>query len=123
MIKPERNPAYAEYIQSHGWAEKKQARMKLDGDHCQGCQARENLQVHHITYARLYRERMSDLVTVCTRCHRLIHRIYKPMTGRSLASVTFRVLKQMKPRETTEFTRIELPLVMPKKDKRGNYRT
>lgn len=118
-----RDQKYEDYISSPEWAEKKQARMNLDGHECQGCRSDKDLRVHHVTYARFGgRERMSDLITVCERCHRLIHKIYKPMAGPRLATVTSRVLKQMRPR-ATEFRRTELPLVMPGKDRRGNWLT
>ena len=119
-----RSGTYYEYIDGPEWAAKRQARMDLDGHECKGCHSKEDLQVHHATYVRFGgRELMSDLVTVCGRCHRLIHKTYRPTSGPRLAAVTFRVLKQMQPRENTEFKRTELPLVMPRKDGRGNWLT
>ena len=114
---------YQAYLRGPEWAAKKAARLDLDGHRCQGCQQEEHLQVHHVTYARRGRERISDLITVCDRCHRMIHKAYRPCSGAGLRYVTFKVLRQMKPREATGYTRTELPLVMPEKDKRGNYRS
>lgn len=113
---------YADYLHGPEWAAKKQQRMEMDGNRCQGCQAEESLLVHHVTYIRRGREEMDDLVTVCGRCHRLIHRIYKAGNGPSLKAVTSRVLRQMRP-GPAEFTKIELPLVMPEKDRKGNWKT
>ena len=48
--------------------------LRRDGWRCQGCGAMSNLEVHH----RQYRSRSGDdsednLITLCTRCHALIH--------------------------------------------------
>jgi 5-methylcytosine-specific restriction endonuclease McrA len=37
---------------------------------CEKCGSERYLHIHHITYKRLGRERMSDLQVICRQCHR-----------------------------------------------------
>lgn len=63
---------YARYIQkSKKWQRKRRQRLELDNYTCQNrkCGSHENLTVHHLTYERLYNERMEDLQTLCRPCH------------------------------------------------------
>lgn len=48
---------------------------------CERC-GREAEQVHHLTYARKYNERLDDLLAICGRCHDAIHNPPKPRTER-----------------------------------------
>ncbi len=65
---------YGNYLQSSHWKQiRAQAKMR-DKHRCVGCGSRERLQVHHLTYARLGQERLSDLTTLCRSCHRSLHR-------------------------------------------------
>jgi 5-methylcytosine-specific restriction endonuclease McrA len=64
---------YYEYIKSARWKRKADKRRRRDKFICQHCGAR-GWQVHHKTYERLGHERMSDLETLCDKCHRRIHR-------------------------------------------------
>lgn len=42
---------------------------------CELCGSKKQLQVHHKTYKRLYREKRTDLQVVCKVCHlQTIHR-------------------------------------------------
>jgi 5-methylcytosine-specific restriction endonuclease McrA len=66
---------YNEYMKSPAWDKKRRARLKKDNYTCQDCDAKDKpLDVHHITYERLGRERMSDLISVCRNCHEERHR-------------------------------------------------
>ena len=66
---------YEEYIASATWAEKRAARLVLDGHRCRLCdEAGTNyrLEVHHrpSSYERIPNESIADdLTTVCARCH------------------------------------------------------
>lgn len=49
--------------------------LERDGWRCQGCGARQHLQLHH----KQFRSHSGDdseenLITFCTRCHELVHR-------------------------------------------------
>lgn len=68
------NAEYEPYLDSDAWDTKRKQRLALDGHKCSRCQ-RDNvkLDVHHITYERIGRERMTDLISLCRRCHRREH--------------------------------------------------
>lgn len=64
---------YEGYLRSPAWAAKRAAVMTRAGRRCEGCLARPATQVHHLTYARVGREMLFDLVAVCDACHDQIH--------------------------------------------------
>jgi uncharacterized protein YlaI len=64
---------YIAYLDSPKWQRKKANRKALDQNQCRLCFATTQLQVHHVTYDRLFNEPMSDLLTVCKSCHEVIH--------------------------------------------------
>ena len=60
----------------------------------------KGMHLHHITYERLGKERLSDLVPVCESCHRFIHDFQKE-SELPLREATIKckgALKQKKPR-------------------------
>lgn len=76
---------YDDYMKSDAWVAKRKERLQLDDNHCVMC-GRKNgltrkgkpiLQVHHIHYNNLGHEPMEDLVSLCSGCHRKIHRYYQ----------------------------------------------
>ena len=60
---------YLEYLLSPEWQAKRAERLKLDNYKCTVCGQEDFLEVHHLTYVRLGRERMEDLRTLCEDCH------------------------------------------------------
>jgi hypothetical protein len=64
---------YSNYLQSQQWHRKKENRKALDQNQCRLCFATTQLQVHHVTYEKLFNEPMSHLLTVCKSCHEVIH--------------------------------------------------
>jgi 5-methylcytosine-specific restriction endonuclease McrA len=67
---------YARYRRSRHWQEIRALRFERDGHRCQDCKGKSGdpvLEVHHLTYDRLGRERLEDLVTLCQRCHSTRH--------------------------------------------------
>lgn len=47
---------------------------KLDSNRCRSCGSYWNLNVHHVVYRSLGgNDRIENLMTVCVKCHRLIH--------------------------------------------------
>lgn len=64
---------YHEYMESDEWKAVRGKRMKLDRFQCTMCGTAKNLTVHHITYERLGREDMDDLITLCKDCHAKVH--------------------------------------------------
>jgi len=64
------SPEYIDYMQSPAWDKKRRKRLGIDGYTCQMCQCKDkSLDVHHKTYKRFRRERMSDLESLCRYCH------------------------------------------------------
>lgn len=68
---------YKAYIQSDAWRWMRRTKLAQVGRRCQKCrrwwhQLRpgEWLEVHHLTYARLFHERLSDLQVLCNTCHK-----------------------------------------------------
>lgn len=66
---------YREYLESSHWDNIRLARLKKDGYQCQICGSGKNLCVHHLTYDRIGREQMDDLITLCQECHEKVHAI------------------------------------------------
>lgn len=64
---------YSAYIESPQWQRKRSERMAIDRKQCVLCGSVQNLQVHHVTYERLFNEKMQDLMTVCHGCHEVLH--------------------------------------------------
>lgn len=76
--------SYTRYLLGEHWlAFSRSVRQKR----CFCCGVGRDLQVHHITYDRLGRERASDVVTVCGGCHSSIHKAVKG--GASLDNAHF----------------------------------
>ena len=64
---------YRAVMGSEGWRRRRRQALRRAGRRCQRCGARGPLDVHHLTYARLGRERPGDLLAVCERCHGALH--------------------------------------------------
>lgn len=68
---------YRRYIQSRQWRGIRQRVLERDNHTCQRCgengRPGNELDVHHLSYARLYNEELSDLLTLCRGCHGDIH--------------------------------------------------
>jgi 5-methylcytosine-specific restriction endonuclease McrA len=66
---------YFDYLRSPHWRETRFKVLKKSGFKCGRCGSRGKLNVHHLTYLRFGRERISDLEVLCERCHRKVHGI------------------------------------------------
>lgn len=69
---------YENYLKSPHWQELRKAKIKEQNFQCERCgefgrrtpwQTIIGLQVHHLTYERLWQEELSDLEVVCRPCH------------------------------------------------------
>lgn len=69
---------YGEYIKKHPhWQKVRRARFEFDEKQCVVCHrdlTGEPYQTHHLSYQRLGRERLRDVVTMCDSCHHAFHR-------------------------------------------------
>lgn len=78
MSRLDNNKLYNEYMKSEEWNKKSLERLKIDDFQCVLCGCNGFLEVHHISYKRLGNENVyEDLVSVCPRCHVLLHNYYR----------------------------------------------
>jgi 5-methylcytosine-specific restriction endonuclease McrA len=70
---------YQKYLKSSHWRDVKRRfrRSKLYRDTCYICGKKGCLHLHHKSYKRLGSERLTDLVQLCSTCHREVHDILK----------------------------------------------
>ena len=66
---------YDEYLTTTSWMCRAMQAKDRANWHCQtpGCLSEGPLEVHHLTYARVGRERPDDLVVLCEDCHAAAH--------------------------------------------------
>ena len=57
------------YLTSTHWSDLRTKVLQRDGYRCVMCEDRNNLQVHHKRYDRLFGEELDDLATLCNGCH------------------------------------------------------
>jgi hypothetical protein len=60
---------YRDYLDSPEWKEKRLNAMTVSGNRCEACGSAQEMQVHHLTYARIFKEPLEDLMPLCRRCH------------------------------------------------------
>lgn len=65
---------YKEYLKSQQWDSRRREKLKRAGYKCEKCTTTKNLHVHHKTYKRIFKEKMSDLIVLCSICHGLYHK-------------------------------------------------
>lgn len=64
------DPGYSNYIKSARWKAKRELVFNATGKYCKACgKANGILNVHHLSYDRLGRERLSDLIVLCKQDH------------------------------------------------------
>jgi 5-methylcytosine-specific restriction endonuclease McrA len=64
---------YNLYLKSKEWRDKRKDVLARDGDRCIFCFSDNDLHVHHLTYENFKNEPLSDLVTLCSVCHKGEH--------------------------------------------------
>lgn len=64
---------YQTYLHSKSWQRRARACRKRAGYRCQVCKRKAKLQAHHLTYERLGHEKPTDLMALCSQCHRRVH--------------------------------------------------
>ena len=67
------NREYSQYLKTHKWWRRRNKAMKLAGWWCQLCNKAKAVEVHHLTYERIFHELPSDLRAVCQDCHKRLH--------------------------------------------------
>lgn len=63
------------YYKTEHWECVRDERYQFDNYRCVACTGKchDELNCHHLTYSRLFGEKLDDLITVCTTHHKLIH--------------------------------------------------
>lgn len=65
---------YQTYLKSRKWDTIRRKVLKRDEYRCQLNYSHTGpLHVHHKTYERIGKERLSDLITLCESCHKMVH--------------------------------------------------
>jgi hypothetical protein len=64
---------YRLYLRSPIWRIRRRIWIVRAGGRCQTCGGRRWLTIHHRTYARIGRERRSDIAVLCWPCHQRQH--------------------------------------------------
>lgn len=72
---PDRINEYHQYIKSVKWKSKRELLFNERGKMCQKCGSHNDIQVHHLTYKNIFNEPLGDLMVVCRKCHKKIHKI------------------------------------------------
>lgn len=65
---------YVNYLRSEKWKRKRLAKGFSVGFCCERCgqYARDGFEIHHKSYARIFKEPLTDLMFLCPNCHRMI---------------------------------------------------
>lgn len=64
---------YQNYLLTPKWKDKRAKVLKRDNFICQSCLDSPAVDVHHLTYLRIFDEPLFDLISVCRECHNKIH--------------------------------------------------
>ena len=76
---------YVDHLMSEKWKQTKLKRLSIDNFSCKQCGipvTAKTSHCHHITYQNLGDEGMKDVVSVCHRCHDIIHKFHGKNAGR-----------------------------------------
>jgi 5-methylcytosine-specific restriction endonuclease McrA len=85
---------YRDYITGPKWQAKRQAYFRKYGKRCQACYSGQGpIHVHHMDYARLGNEHLTDLCGLCVKCHREVTAIYRKNRRRGLRRVTLEFVR------------------------------
>jgi len=68
------NINYKEYLKSDYWLSIREQVYERDNHKCKLCDSGKHICVHHLSYENLYNERLEDLITLCRKCHYIIHK-------------------------------------------------
>lgn len=62
------------YIRTAWWCRRRRKYYQGHRRVCAVCRGVTRIQLHHLTYERMYAERDSDLIPLCRKHHKLAHR-------------------------------------------------
>lgn len=64
-------PWYKAYLKTEHWLKFREEIKKFWGYMCAWCCSPDSLDVHHRTYERLYKEKLTDCICLCRKCHKV----------------------------------------------------
>jgi 5-methylcytosine-specific restriction endonuclease McrA len=64
---------YNEYLQSDEWVQRRAKVLERASGQCEGCRTKRATQIHHLTYAHVFKEFLFELVAICDDCHKTLH--------------------------------------------------
>lgn len=70
------NKEYKQYLLSPEWRQKRLKILQRDKC-CRACKSESWLQVHHLHYWNIYKEKDEDLLVLCYKCHDELHKMQK----------------------------------------------
>jgi phage terminase large subunit GpA-like protein len=73
----EHQQKYHEYLQSPEWKEFRNKAFEHYGKKCAHCKRTKRLQIHHVTYANIFNEKLEDVMVLCDLHHKKIHGLIK----------------------------------------------
>lgn len=87
-----KNGSYGQYLKSDHWKALRALHCGA-GAKCCACGFDGDLQLHHLTYDRLWAEATGDLIVICIRCH---HKLHMHLISKYPGKSTSRLVKQTK---------------------------
>jgi len=89
--------AYVDYIKSDKWQRKRAEYFAVYGRKCQACgTTRGPIHVHHLSYAHLGNEPLTDLMGLCVKHHKAVTTIYRRNRRRGLRRVTMEYVTKIR---------------------------
>lgn len=87
MTKPKRKPIYCpdtnetvnfyiDYLKTEHWKTTRREKLIINPV-CEKCGSILRLNIHHSTYTRIGKEKITDLITLCKTCHGKLHKELK----------------------------------------------
>jgi hypothetical protein len=65
---------YISYLRSAEWSQLRSRLLTERGAECECCGSSKRIQLHHLTYERIFEERDEDLMLLCPICHESVER-------------------------------------------------
>ncbi len=65
---------YNKYLLSDNWRRKRVKVLRRDGFRCTVCNEGNLLEIHHLSYDHVFVEKLSEVCTLCSKHHRMVHR-------------------------------------------------
>ena len=88
--------SYHDYIASEKWKIKRELYFAAKGRYCKACRSTSNIKIHHMSYDNFGNEPLSDLVSLCNKCHVKVHQLHRK-AGRktNLRMITMQYIREM----------------------------